>query len=326
MVGMGMCTGLIMVMTTKERLVAALVLVLMASILPEMLSGNTPILLLFSPQVFLFILFGYGLPILLIREFVVRHSISMGGLFLIGLGYGIINEALLAKTVFRNDGVPLADFAEYGFAFSVQWAWTVYILPWHAVASTILPIALAHRAFPAAANKPWLGIKTSVSLALLLFVLINVFYFNEDATRLPRTAPMMLALWIVIALLVAVAWSLKGRQHFAATMPSNWKLVALGYSGIIPFLSLLFMAHFMWPFAVYVAIAMLWIALYRWTTFRFLHIDHPAFGWFGLGWYLHIGTFSWLVVAQQYPYKIVVDLLAFGLLIWILQRRRDTKR
>jgi hypothetical protein len=90
-----------------NRLAPIFVLVLLASTLPETLSGNTPALELFKPGAFLFFIIAYGLPVLIIREYAVRQRIGFAGLFLIGLGYGIINEALLAKTVFRNAGVPV---------------------------------------------------------------------------------------------------------------------------------------------------------------------------------------------------------------------------
>ena len=145
-----------------QRLMSAFMLVLFATVLPELLSGSTPPQAFLSPDVFSFCLFAYGIPVLLVRAFAQRHGLGLAALFLLGLGYGIINEGLLAKTVFRNEDVPIDIFDGYGFRGGIQWAWAGFILPWHAMASVILPIVLTHRTFPLAANKTWLGRRTSV--------------------------------------------------------------------------------------------------------------------------------------------------------------------
>lgn len=305
----------------NQRAAAIATLVLLAAILPETLSGNTPTHVLLQPGPLLFFVIAYGLPVLLIREFATRNSISLARLFLIGMGYGIINEALLAKTVFRNSGVPVDIFEEYGFVFGIQWAWTAFILPWHAVASVMLPISFAHRAVPLAAGRNWLGIRSMWALAIILFALCSLFFLFEDISAITGTVLMLVILWVAIAALVIVAWILPANPRLLHFTISKWRLVALGYGGIIPFLSLLAIAHFRWPLVIYFAVATFWVALYRFFIRQFENVDHAAFGWFGFGWYLQIGTFSWLGAAGHYPYMVVTDLIALVLLWWILRRQ-----
>jgi hypothetical protein len=307
-----------------NRLAPILVLMLLAAILPETLSGNTPAHELFKPGPFVFFMIAYGLPALLIREFSVRHAIGFSGLFLIGMGYGIINEALLAKTVFRNAGVPVDVYDGYGFANGIQWAWTAFILPWHAMASTILPIAFAHRAVPAAASQPWLGVKSRWALALVLFALITLFYIYEDTSGVPGTWPMLAVLWGAVAALVLAARRLPAGPPPAPGSTARWKRFLIGYSGIIPFLSLIVIAHSRWPLGVYFAAVIFWMALYRFLTRRFAHVNHKSSGWFGLGWYLQIGTFSWIGVAPNFPYMVAVDLAVFAVLIYVVKRSEGT--
>ena len=305
----------------KSRILPPAVLVLLASILPEMLSGNTHASMLFQPGPFLFFITAYGLPVLIIREFAVRRHIGFAGLFLIGLGYGIINEALLAKTVFRNTGVPVDVYDGYGFAAGIQWAWTVFILPWHAMASVLLPIAFAHSAAPEAAQRPWLGVKTALALALVLFVLISLFFLFEDTSGISGSLPMLALLWGVIGAL-ALSAGMLWQPSAAHGEHSKWRLAALGYSGILPFLMLLAVAHWRWPLAAYFVTTAVFIALYRFLTRSFADVSNPAFGWFGLGWYAQIGMFSWLGAAAQHPLMIAADISALAILGWILYSRK----
>jgi hypothetical protein len=301
----------------------AFILVLLAGILPELLSGNTLAPDMLRPDTLLFLIAAYGLPALLIREFAVRHGTGFGGLFLIGMAYGVINEALLAKTVFRSAGVPVDVYDGYGFAGGIQWAWTAFILPWHALASVMLPIAFAHRAVPHAAVKPWLGARTALALAAVLAALISLFYLYEDTSGIAGTAQMLLALWGAIALL-ALASFLLPQPQAALMSPVRLMPFLIGVSGILPFLSLLAVAHLRWPIAMYLIAAIAWVALYWFLTRRFADINTHAFGWFGLGWYLQIGTFSWLGAAAGHPSVILADVAALAVLWWILRRAADT--
>ena len=83
-----------------QRLLSIFVLVVLASVLPELLSGSTSPRAFLDPAVFGFCVFAYGLPVLVIRDFALRQQLGLAGLLLLGLAYGIINEALLAKNGF----------------------------------------------------------------------------------------------------------------------------------------------------------------------------------------------------------------------------------
>jgi hypothetical protein len=306
----------------RHKFIPALVLILLATILPEMLSGNTPARELFSPGPFLFLIAAYGLPVLLIREFSVRHSIGLAGVFLAGLGYGLINEALLAKTVFRDTGVPVDVYDGYGFAFGIQWAWTAFILPWHAVASVLLPICFANMVTPAAAARPWLGIGTALGLAVVIFALITFFHIAEDRSGIPGTMLSAAVLWGAIAALVILARMFPIHDVRASAGLAAWKLWLLGFSGIIPTLALLAIAGVRLPLFLYFAATFAWVGLYGWMTRDFADPGHPAFGWFGLGWYMQIGIFSWLAIAARLPYMVAADAAAFALLFAIVRRRK----
>jgi hypothetical protein len=318
----GTITGTIMTTSTRQVVSAAVSLILLATILPELLSGNTPAHVLFTPGPFLFLIVAYGLPVLVIREFAVRHGLGLAGLFMIGLGYGLINEALLAKTVFREVGGPVEVYAGYGFASGVHWAWSAFILPWHAMDSVILPILFAHLVQPAVSARPWLGVKFAVVIAVLLFALITLFHIAEDTSGIPGTFLSAAVLWCVIAALAFLGRRLPGDFVQSPARHSKWKLWLLGFSGIIPFLSLLAIANMQPPRFLYFATAFVWIIFYRWLMQRFATLDHPAFGWFGLGWYMSMGIFSWIEIAPRLPYMVAADIAAFAAIFAILHRRK----
>ena len=60
----------------------------------------------FNPGTFLFLFLGYGVPVLLIREFVVRYNFGLAGTFALGMAYGVFNEGFLAKTMILGTTSP----------------------------------------------------------------------------------------------------------------------------------------------------------------------------------------------------------------------------
>jgi len=133
---------------------AVLTLLGIATIIPELTTGNTPLPLLIQPGILVYLLLAYGLPVWALRELSVRLGIGPLGLAISGLAYGILNEGLLAKTIFR-EALPISSYDGYATALGVSWAWAAFITSWHAVASVLLPIALTHALFPRLAASPW---------------------------------------------------------------------------------------------------------------------------------------------------------------------------
>ena len=84
---------------------ALLVLVLVAPVLTEIVSGNIPAHALLNPKIAIFLFLGYSFPLLIIRELSIRWRLSVLGLFLWGLAYGILNEGLLAQQIGMDDQI-----------------------------------------------------------------------------------------------------------------------------------------------------------------------------------------------------------------------------
>ena len=74
-------------------------LLALATVIPELFTGSTPLVGFLNPGLFFFLFLGYGVAILLVRELAVRCRSGILGLFFLGLAYSIFNEGLLAKTL-----------------------------------------------------------------------------------------------------------------------------------------------------------------------------------------------------------------------------------
>jgi hypothetical protein len=308
-----------------ERTGGLLALVLLTTILPEMLSGNTPAEKLFRPGIFLFLAVAYGAAVLAIREWAVRLRLGAGGIFLAGLAYGLVNEGLFARTIFRETGMPIDLFDGYGLALGVNVAWALFIMVWHALASVLFPIVLSHQFFPAAAARPWLGRRTTLALAAAVALLASLFFLSDRTPGPPGTVDRLILLWLAIAALASLA-SLRGSGGLRLAPPAGrWLAFGFGAASLAPMIGLLLVVRARANFAVYallfLALALLWVWLLRRQDWQVL----PALGWVGLGWYTQMAAFGWISMVQRSPATAAIGALCLAAMIGLcLIRERMT--
>ncbi len=128
----------------KANFKSALFLVLIAMVLPELLTGSSSISTFLNPIHLIILFLGYGVAVLLIREIAVRNNLSSGGIFILGLAFGVFNEGLLAKTLIRASELPITQYNNYGYFLGVSFPFTFAISFWHALASVLVPILLVY--------------------------------------------------------------------------------------------------------------------------------------------------------------------------------------
>jgi hypothetical protein len=189
-------------MAMRKRLLPPITLALIIPFLTELLSGNTSAPAFIRPWTYAMLVLAYGVPALLIRDLFVRWRLALPGLFILGLAYGIYNEGILAKTLLRNEGVPMNAFDHYS-ALGVNWPWAFLIVPWHALQAILFPIALVAWLFPDARSETWLsrGVFAAGVLIALVFGCF-VFFVNPDF----KASPVYLAFfWAVIGLLILLS-------------------------------------------------------------------------------------------------------------------------
>src|SRR6186713_791835 len=130
-------------------------LALLAPVIGEVLFGAVPLSLLPFGLMGLIGLYGGGA--LLVREIVRGRGLPSTWLVWLGIAYGILEEGTVTQSLFDRHyrGLDLLGF--YGHAAGVNWVWTLFIVPYHAVFSMAIPILLTELLFPDRARARWLG-------------------------------------------------------------------------------------------------------------------------------------------------------------------------
>jgi hypothetical protein len=305
-------------MTTRFKALATLVL--SAPLLTELASGNTPAHAFLNPRVSLFLLMAYGLPVLIIREAALRRGLSLAGVFLLGLAYGILNEGLLAQTLLRFENVPINKFDHYIYAAGFNFSWAVVIVPWHALFAVIFPIALVSYWFPACAKSSWLGKRVFLALTGILAAMILFI----GMVRPPH--PQMRAFILGMAVLAGVGCQV--RRGNEGNSRSNMR-------GAIPFLfgaaaylvfflgTITLAAKRVQPAIYFIAAAIIFAGLVVVST-RFHFLDFPAFARLALGAYVVVAIFNFLGGVRKHSAEAAVTgglLAVIFLLLAMVQRR-----
>jgi hypothetical protein len=202
---------------TRTYFLPAATLFLLAPLVGEFLLGNMPITWLWTLVVLAPL---YGAGALLVREISLRLGAGWPGIFLLGLAYGIVEEAFVDHSLFNPDflGMRLLDYG-YIPALGMGAWWTVYVLGLHTVWSTAAAIGLAEALWPDHAGRPWLKGWALAGAVLLYLIGCAAIFAGTAGDFLP--APGQLAgAAVVIGLLVGLA-VLSGRRPGAAPRPGR---------------------------------------------------------------------------------------------------------
>jgi hypothetical protein len=165
-----------------------LFLLLLTPGIPEYLSASSQltVLVIFPPLFFLFLAANlglYGSGVLLIREAMIRWKKGWASVFLLGVGYGILEEGIDLWTLFYSKANPVGNLGFYGHWLGVNWVWTVGLLIFHSVYSIGLPIFLFGLVFPelkskslVSGGKLWTTIACLIADSIFLFLLVSAIY------------------------------------------------------------------------------------------------------------------------------------------------------
>jgi hypothetical protein len=155
-----------------------LIFILIVPFLTELLSYNLNVKNFFNPFVFLFLIIFYGFTALIIRELSIKWNLSLLAVYIVGLGYGLINEGILAETVFMQTGIPMEDmFGQYPLILGLNLPFTIYILNWHALHSVLFPILLINYFFPK--KERWLNNYFFWIISTVVFTGSIFIFFNN---------------------------------------------------------------------------------------------------------------------------------------------------
>lgn len=211
----------------------ALLAYVLAPVCAELLSGSTPPRQFFQPHTLLQLTMLYGCGALIAHELAIRWRRGWPAILLLGLAFGLLNEGLCAKSLFSPDWPDLGRLANYGRSVGVNWIWTAYLLPYHAVISIAVPLLLVELIDPAGRGRPWLH---PVALEACGIGMAGATLYGLLTFPYPVPARMTLAvLALIVMLVLAARYIPRGwlRVYWPARPVPPWRvavsaLVAMG--------------------------------------------------------------------------------------------------
>lgn len=223
-----------------RRLLPALVLIVIAPLVAELLSGSTPlgqpIVLAFLVPIYLPL---YGAGVLLIRELVRRSGRGWPSILLLGAAYGFVEEGLVSQSLFNP---TLYHAADWGARFlGVNGVFTESVIVVHAIWSAAIPILLTELLFPDRRTTPYLGrvglvvtgIFYIIGVALLWLVARTSFAAGYEASPILLGLTMLVTVALVIVALVVLPRKVP-RPRLQINAPHPWfVLLVIGISGFI---------------------------------------------------------------------------------------------
>ena len=221
--------------TLKRGIWPALALFFVAPLVAEFLLGNLPVKLL-PALVVLAPLYGGGA--LLIREVARRTGRGWPSILLLGMAYGLIEEAFTTQSLFNPNYLKLnlgLLAPAYIPALGIGAWWTLWMLMVHGIWSISTPIALIEACVPDRARTPWLG-RVGLGVVAIVFLLgalaSTLIGYRQDR-YLAATAQFAGAA-IAIVLLVVLAFKVPVMRRYAANRlapsPSILGLIALAFA------------------------------------------------------------------------------------------------
>ena len=218
----------------------------------EVFTGSTPVEIFTNPIVFLlFATFGYGFPTLVIREIWIRNNLTVVGVYVLGIVYGLYNEWLFARSLIHPFRSPIESFALYGITEGVRVPSLLEITSYHAVYAIILPIIFVNFLFPKVSKVSWISKKKpwrvriiSVSFGTLAFLYNKMpVVYNTVGEKIPEVDQIMaqgqfghyLTALVIATILTCLAFKLPRQNAAISKKTVSQKQLFLAGLGIFLF-------------------------------------------------------------------------------------------
>lgn len=281
-------------------------MLILPPILAEVLTNSTPIYIFINPGVFLFLFLFYSLPVLAIRETAVRRNLGAGGIFILGLAYGIFNEGIVAKTISDCSGLPVPTFDNFGCFSGINFAWMAVIAVWHALHSVLFPIAIVHFLFPEHKDKTWLNKKALILIAAAAFLTGTVFFFQNIGKPAGRIGEYIFFLSLIVLLFAAVFFAPNKKIE---QISLRVKSVASGFLLFVLFLFFFIFAGFKPDMILYFSVLVFCAAVYALRNNRLFNSPNLALA--ALGSYAGFALFFIIVMLFKHRFPEVASGIVF---------------
>jgi hypothetical protein len=186
-------------------------MVALAIIIPEVLTGSTPVLNLIDPIALAGLLGLYGAGVLLIRDLSIRWGKGWSAILPLGLAYGIAEEGIATKTMVYPHSGAAGHLATYGHFLGVSWNFAVVIDIFHAVYSIALPILIVGLLYPGTRGQRWLSDRGLAGTFLILAATVTFGFFGF--------VPQYFEGWAVLGFLLVTLAAFVGVARYC---PADW--------------------------------------------------------------------------------------------------------
>ncbi len=175
--------------------------------LAELLTGSTSVRTALTNPLSVPVLLGYyGAGVVAIREVCLRWRKGWGSVLLLGLAYGILEEAIGTKTFFDPHSPPVGYLGIFGHWLGVNWVWAVLLTLFHSLYSIAIPILLFHLAFPQYRGRRFFSDRGLVATAAILVATVGATSPFFDPNHYWEGWGLVLAALAVMLLLALSAW------------------------------------------------------------------------------------------------------------------------
>jgi hypothetical protein len=187
----------------------------------------------------LFFGYIYSAGALLIREAVRRRHLGVGSMLALGLAFGLVEEGLALGSLTSTTLYPVADWAPRLLGFNT--AYSLWVLPYHAVFSIVLPVAIVDLIFPRLKAEPYLRTRGVVAWAIALVLglgVIRLALIWMDPEHV-NSAPHLIVVAALATGLMIGGLSMHPEVRLDRPVPRHWLLVVLGAVGVAGYFALL---------------------------------------------------------------------------------------
>jgi hypothetical protein len=193
-----------------KRTPPGLTLLLLAPVLGELVSVHQTPLEFVNPMNFIILSLPYGFGALICRELVVRWEKGLLSLLLLGVAYGVYEEAIVVYSVFDPKWSELGTLAHYGFFLGINWTWAALTIHFHTLISIGSSVMLTELLYPERRHQRWLSNKTLVSCfaGILLWIPVMWLIMILDMGRTFPPWGLYGLSWLVVLMLGWMAYRL----------------------------------------------------------------------------------------------------------------------
>ncbi len=296
------------------------VLFFLSPLLAELMTSSAPPLEFFNPVGFFFICTWYGCGVLFIREIAFRKRLNWEGILFLGMGFGILEEAIFVKTFFDPHAVDLGIFATFGRIAGINIPWAAYLTLFHGLHSILFPILMTYILFVNDIKRPWLSKRgvTLCGIILSAFSVIGWFLFDpaESGTPyIPSSTHFVASLAVIFVIgLISLQFTNSGYYLSKITKKLRRTLLFLGIiTGFLFSFGVWIVADLFRNVIISVFYVVVIALIIMYTEKRIIKNNLPSFCYFIIG---NLLVWSFLGFLQEFSGALGMSVTGIGFIVF----------